>query len=91
MKMNRNIFFISTITKKIQVILLLFAIFQTQWDTFNGKCGVCGDPYDAPHPQDNENTGLYGKFGPIETYKAGAVVNVTILLTSNHNGVFTYR
>ncbi|XP_044745707.1 uncharacterized protein LOC123307450 [Coccinella septempunctata] len=64
--------------------------YSTQWDTFDGKCGVCGDPYDAAHPQDNENTGLYGKFGPVRTYKMGEVVNVTILLTSNHKGHFTY-
>ncbi|XP_045483829.1 uncharacterized protein LOC123689071 [Harmonia axyridis] len=64
--------------------------YATQWETFNGKCGVCGDVYNAPHPQDNENTGLYGKFGPVRTYKSGEVVNVTVLLTSNHKGHFKY-
>ncbi|KAG5872276.1 hypothetical protein JTB14_029938 [Gonioctena quinquepunctata] len=55
-----------------------------------GKCGVCGDVYTDPHPQNNENTGIYGVGMIGGTYQSGSVVNITILLTANHLGEFTY-
>ncbi|CAH1163501.1 unnamed protein product [Phaedon cochleariae] len=55
-----------------------------------GKCGVCGDSYTDPHPQDNENTGKYGVGIIAGTYEAGSVVEVLIHLTANHLGEFTY-
>ncbi|KAL3287338.1 hypothetical protein HHI36_001812 [Cryptolaemus montrouzieri] len=61
-----------------------------QWDTFGGKCGVCGDVYDEPHPQENENTGKYGKFGVVRTYKMGSTIDVGVLLTTSHLGNFKY-
>ncbi|XP_044745595.1 uncharacterized protein LOC123307378 [Coccinella septempunctata] len=61
-----------------------------QWDTFGGKCGVCGDVYNQPHPQENENTGKYGKFGVVRTYKAGSTIDVGVLLTTSHRGNFKY-
>ncbi|KAL3287260.1 hypothetical protein HHI36_001736 [Cryptolaemus montrouzieri] len=64
--------------------------YSEQWNQFGGKCGVCGDPYDEAHPQDNENTGKYGKFGPVRNYTAGETINITILLTANHLGHFEY-
>ncbi|XP_045472156.1 uncharacterized protein LOC123678927 [Harmonia axyridis] len=64
--------------------------FSLQWDRYKGKCGLCGDPYNAPHPQENENTGRYGKFGPVRSYGPGSVVNVKIQLTANHKGKFRY-
>ncbi|KAL3286483.1 hypothetical protein HHI36_000989 [Cryptolaemus montrouzieri] len=64
--------------------------FAVQWGTFGGKCGVCGDPFDAPHPQENENTGLYGKFGPVRNYSPGSVINIKIQLTFSHKGKFKY-
>nr|XP_023027781.1 uncharacterized protein LOC111515816 [Leptinotarsa decemlineata] len=56
----------------------------------DGKCGVCGDRYSDPHPQDNENTGKYGVGIIGGTYQSGTVINVTVLLTANHLGSFTY-
>ncbi|XP_044746681.1 uncharacterized protein LOC123308179 [Coccinella septempunctata] len=63
---------------------------NVQWNTFGGKCGVCGDRYDKPHPQDNENTGKYGKMGIARTYKSGEIIDVQIRLTTNHLGYFQY-
>lgn len=62
-----------------------------QWEVFNGKCGVCGDAYDAPHPQPNENTGIYGQGRVVETYQEGAEIDIEIDLTVNHLGHFQYR
>ncbi|KAJ8924202.1 hypothetical protein NQ315_006993 [Exocentrus adspersus] len=55
-----------------------------------GNCGVCGDSYTDPHPQDNENTGKYGVGIVVETYQAGSVIEVRINLTANHIGQFSY-
>ncbi|XP_044746682.1 uncharacterized protein LOC123308180 [Coccinella septempunctata] len=64
--------------------------YSMQWDRFKGKCGVCGDPYNAPHPQPNENTGKHGKYGPVRSYGSGSVINVKVQLTANHRGKFRY-
>ncbi|KAJ8924203.1 hypothetical protein NQ315_006994 [Exocentrus adspersus] len=54
------------------------------------KCGVCGDPYPDPHPQDNENTGKYGVGVVTKTYQSGSAIDVQIKLTTNHQGTFSY-
>lgn len=64
---------------------------QVQWNTFGGKCGVCGDRYSDPHPQDNENTGKYGLGKIAATYDSGSTISVSVLLTTNHRGYFKYR
>ncbi|XP_074042485.1 uncharacterized protein isoform X2 [Leptinotarsa decemlineata] len=64
--------------------------FGVQYGIYDGKCGVCGDRYSDPHPQDNENTGKYGLGIIAGTYESGSVINITILLTANHLGEFTY-
>ncbi|RZC33927.1 Chitin bind 3 domain containing protein [Asbolus verrucosus] len=61
-----------------------------QWSSMGGKCGVCGDPYNAPHPQDNENTGKYGQGKVVQQYTPGSLVDVQILLTTNHIGFFNF-
>lgn len=52
---------------------------------------MCGDPYTAAHPQDNENTGKYGQGVIVAEYEEGSVINISVLLTSNHKGFFNYR
>ncbi|KAF5281669.1 hypothetical protein FQR65_LT14599 [Abscondita terminalis] len=64
--------------------------YSAQWVLNAGKCGVCGDNYEDPVPRDNENTGLYGEGVMVERYLAGSVVNVTVLLTQNHRGSFSF-
>lgn len=51
---------------------------------------MCGDPYDEPHPQSNENTGVYGRGTIVRHYHAGQIINVSIVLTANHLGHFRY-
>ncbi|KAJ8914479.1 hypothetical protein NQ315_002751, partial [Exocentrus adspersus] len=54
------------------------------------KCGVCGDPWTDPVPRDNENTGKYGRGIIAKTYQAGSVIDVTVNISANHKGTFTY-
>ncbi|CAH0551842.1 unnamed protein product [Brassicogethes aeneus] len=64
--------------------------FGNQWKLHNGKCGVCGDAVQSPHPQENENGGKYGKGKIAKTYKPGSTIDVHIKITYNHIGHFTY-
>ncbi|XP_015837278.1 uncharacterized protein LOC107397412 [Tribolium castaneum] len=64
--------------------------FSVQWGKFGGKCGPCGDKYDDPHPQANENGGKYGRGFVVAEYKAGSVIDVQVKLTANHLGYFKY-
>jgi hypothetical protein len=66
-------------------------IFKVQWEVFAGNCGVCGDRYDDPHPQDNENTGTYGRGIIAKEYRSGSVIDIEVLLTTNHMGHFHFR
>ncbi|EFA07372.2 uncharacterized protein LOC657063 [Tribolium castaneum] len=61
-----------------------------QWQSMDGKCGVCGDPYNAPHPQENENTGKYGQGKIVRQYSPGSVVDIQVSLTTNHLGYFLF-
>ena len=36
-----------------------------------GQCGVCGDSWEAPHPQPHETGGLYGNGVIAKTYLTG--------------------
>ncbi|KAJ8963265.1 hypothetical protein NQ318_018732 [Aromia moschata] len=61
-----------------------------QYGVNGGKCGVCGDPYQEPHPQAHENTGKYGEGVVVAEYASGSTIDVTIKLTANHLGHFEY-
>ncbi|KAJ3649522.1 hypothetical protein Zmor_021262 [Zophobas morio] len=61
-----------------------------QWNEMDGKCGLCGDPYSDPHPQDNENTGMYGQGKVVRQYSPGSVIDVQVYLSSNHLGNFVF-
>jgi len=65
---------------------------QTQWKVNGGKCGVCGDPWNAPEPRDHE---LGGRYVPVvlivRRYRPGDVVPVVVELTAAHAGYFEFR
>ena len=64
--------------------------FSAQWDKHNGKCGVCGDEYNITDPK-YVYPGLYAQDGFItKTYKEGQIIQVTIKITSNHQGFFRF-
>lgn len=57
----------------------------------DGKCGVCGDPYNGP--KDAEVGGRWVTKPPtiVRTYRSGSWINVTVLLTAAHKGDFQFR
>lgn len=65
---------------------------QHQYETNGGKCGVCGDPYDAPQPRDNEGGGKYSSGIISKCFeKTASVIEVKVQLTANHLGYFEFR
>jgi len=65
--------------------------YTVQWQSNGGNCGVCGDNYVLPHPQANENTGIYGTGKIVAEYQAGQVITTDVKLTTNHLGHFEYH
>ncbi|CAH1722537.1 uncharacterized protein LOC114130703 [Aphis gossypii] len=65
--------------------------FTRQYQTNGGKCGICGDPWDAPQPRQHEAGGKYGQGVIVRRYKIGQPVIVRIELTANHRGYFEFR
>ncbi|XP_037780489.1 uncharacterized protein LOC119576908 [Penaeus monodon] len=67
--------------------------FQVQWRVHGGRCGVCGDPWDAPAPRPHEARGRYGRNGVIvRSYTQGQEVEVVSELTGDEDtGHMEYR
>ena len=64
--------------------------FSNQWNKNNGKCGVCGDPYEKKDPEFIV-PGAYAKGIITKTYEMGQEIEVLVELTSNHRGYFVFR
>lgn len=56
---------------------------EKQWNELDGKCGTCGDPYDAP-VRENEAGGIYATGTIGKQYKRGDIIRVKIVLTAYH-------
>ena len=57
----------------------------------NGKCGICGDPYDA-EPKDHEApNGKYANGIIVNEYQSGGVIDVNVQVTANHKGYFLFK
>ncbi|XP_069120051.1 uncharacterized protein [Argopecten irradians] len=59
--------------------------------SLDGKCGLCGDPYDQAHPRENEAGGKYATGLIVSHYNMGSAINITVQLTANHLGYFEFR
>lgn len=69
---------------------MCFFNFKTQWKRNEGKCGICGDAYDAqvkPH----EAGGRYATRFITETYTQGQQIDVMVELTAPHRGKFFFK
>jgi len=55
-----------------------------------GRCGVCGDRWDAEAPQ-FEAPGEFATGTIGRTYRPGAEIDVIVWITKNHKGFFTFR
>lgn len=63
--------------------------FTNQFERQGGRCGVCGDAWEGP--RDHEAGGKYARGVVARQYQPGAFINVTVELTSNHQGYFEFR
>lgn len=55
-----------------------------QWEQNGGRCGPCGDNWVDHPPRKNENTGKFGRGKIAKTYPQGSVIEVSVMLTTNH-------
>ncbi|KAL8595513.1 hypothetical protein ACOMHN_000722 [Nucella lapillus] len=60
------------------------------WNRFNGRCGVCGDPWE-PRPRAHERGGQFYDGTPVRVYRQGDVITVVTGITANHRGWMEYR
>ncbi|XP_012248143.2 uncharacterized protein LOC100746949 isoform X1 [Bombus impatiens] len=65
--------------------------FTRQWQRNKGKCGICGDAWDAPTPRLHETGGKFGNGVIVRKYRTGSVIPVRVELTANHHGYFEFR
>lgn len=66
--------------------------FAVQWVANGGKCGLCGDNYANARPRANELGGTYGQQGVIVGhYQQGGLLPVSVFITANHRGYFTFN
>ena len=65
--------------------------FGRQWEKNGGKCGICGDPWDAPVPRDGESGGRFGRGVIVRSYIIGQRITVSLDITANHQGYFQFR
>lgn len=63
--------------------------FANQWMYHQGKCGVCGDPYQGP--RDNEAGGRFAKGIIGRRYVEGQTIDLVIEVTALHFGFFEFR
>ena len=56
-----------------------------------GKCGICGDAYDAKVKEHEAPEGKYANGIIVREYQAGDIIAVNVQVTSNHKGYFYFR
>ncbi|CAO1341620.1 unnamed protein product [Diamesa serratosioi] len=64
---------------------------QTQYNMYNGKCGMCGDTFGDNKPRAHELGGTYGQGVSVKTYNRGSTINVLVKITANHKGKFVFK
>ncbi|XP_055602088.1 uncharacterized protein LOC129750917 [Uranotaenia lowii] len=65
--------------------------FTRQWKKNDGKCGECGDAFDAPKPRPHEFGGKWGQGVIVRKYNPGSVITLRVELTASHMGYFEFR
>ncbi|XP_023944733.1 uncharacterized protein LOC112050657 [Bicyclus anynana] len=65
--------------------------FGHQFSTNKGKCGLCGDPWDAPDPKRHELGGEYGSGLIVATYHSGQVFTAEVEITVHHKGYWYFK
>jgi len=65
--------------------------FNTQWAVNDGKCGVCGDAWDAEVKEHEAPGGKFATGTIVREYTAGQSIDISVEVTANHRGSFTFR
>lgn len=56
-----------------------------------GRCGICGDAWDANPREHEAPLGKYANGIIVRSYQPGEEISVSVLVTANHKGYFTFR
>lgn len=56
-----------------------------------GRCGECGDAWDAPEPRPHEYGGHWGQGVVVRRYRGGGEIALRVELTASHMGYFEFR
>lgn len=59
-----------------------------QWEQNQGRCGLCGDPWNLNEPRPHEAGGQFAKGIISRHYTSGQEIDVEVDLTANHWGRF---
>ena len=66
--------------------------FPHQWSQeIGGKCGICGDPWDAEVRQHEAPNGRFANGVIVREYQPGEIITVTSHITANHVGFVEFR
>jgi len=65
--------------------------FNTQWAVNDGKCGVCGDAWNAEVKEHEAPGGKFATGTIVREYTAGQSIDISVEVTANHRGSFTFR
>jgi len=65
--------------------------FGVQHQHNGGRCGICGDPWDAFPRQNEAPHGLYATGIITKTYRQGSIIPVVLDITANHQGHFSFK
>jgi len=64
--------------------------FNVQWEQNGGKCGICGDNW-ADEVREHEAPNRFANGIIAAVYKPGQEIDITVDITANHLGFFTFR
>jgi len=64
--------------------------FQVQWEQNGGRCGLCGDNW-SDSVRAHETPNKYGNGVIVATYEPNEVIEITVDVTANHMGHFSFR
>ena len=64
---------------------------EKQFSVNNGQCGICGDAFDDPSPQQHETGGRFGSAVVTKSYVMGSVIDIEVEITANHKGHFQLK
>jgi len=65
--------------------------FFVQWEVNGGRCGLCGDAWNAEVQEHEAPGGKYATGTIVREYTLGQTIDVSVEVTANHLGSFTFK